>query len=678
MSHKESAPAQLKPAGRAADATNSKGNKNMQADFDNYLFREGTHSRLYDSLGCHLDDQGARFAVWAPNAESVSVVGDWNGWSKTADPMALRDDDTGIWHAKVSQAQRGQTYKFHVRSRGNGYEVDKADPFALCAEHAPATGSRVWSLEYDWQDSDWMAGRGRHNALDAPMAIYEVHLGSWRRKDGQFLGYRELAHQLASYVRQMGFTHIELMPITEHPFYGSWGYQTTGYFAPTARFGSPQDFMYLVDHLHQQGIGVLLDWVPSHFPTDEHGLGYFDGTHLFEHADPRQGFHPEWSSCIFNYGRNEVRSFLISSGLFWLDKYHIDGLRVDAVASMLYLDYSRKDGEWIPNRHGGRENLEAIGFLQTLNQAIYRDFPDTVSIAEESTAWLRVSRPTDMDGLGFGMKWNMGWMHDSLSYMQEEPIHRRYHHHKLTFSMVYAFNENFVLPYSHDEVVHGKGSLLAKMPGDNWQQFANLRALYGWMWGHPGKKLLFMGCEFGQRREWNHDGELEWWVTELPDHGGLQRYVGQLNRVYRETPALYEQDFSPAGFEWIAADDVDASVYAFLRKPRDGGAPMLVVSNLTPVPRSNYLLGVPHAGIWRERINSDAREFGGSGWGNMGGVESSPVPAHGRAQSVCLSLPPLSTLMLEHVPDEKTPGRSQVFSHPLGEPGEARDGGTHG
>ena len=639
MSHKESAPAQLKPAGRAADATNSKGNKNMQADFDNYLFREGTHSRLYDSLGCHLDDQGARFAVWAPNAESVSVVGDWNGWSKTADPMALRDDDTGIWHAKVSQAQRGQTYKFHVRSRGNGYEVDKADPFALCAEHAPATGSRVWSLEYDWQDSDWMAGRGRHNALDAPMAIYEVHLGSWRRKDGQFLGYRELAHQLASYVRQMGFTHIELMPITEHPFYGSWGYQTTGYFAPTARFGSPQDFMYLVDHLHQQGIGVLLDWVPSHFPTDEHGLGYFDGTHLFEHADPRQGFHPEWSSCIFNYGRNEVRSFLISSGLFWLDKYHIDGLRVDAVASMLYLDYSRKDGEWIPNRHGGRENLEAIGFLQTLNQAIYRDFPDTVSIAEESTAWLRVSRPTDMDGLGFGMKWNMGWMHDSLSYMQEEPIHRRYHHHKLTFSMVYAFNENFVLPYSHDEVVHGKGSLLAKMPGDNWQQFANLRALYGWMWGHPGKKLLFMGCEFGQRREWNHDGELEWWVTELPDHGGLQRYVGQLNRVYRETPALYEQDFSPAGFEWIAADDVDASVYAFLRKPRDGGAPMLVVSNLTPVPRSNYLLGVPHAGIWRERINSDAREFGGSGWGNMGGVESSPVPAHGRAQSVLRQLP---------------------------------------
>ena len=622
----------------------------MHNDTDTYLFREGTHSRLHDTLGCHLGDDGAHFAVWAPNAESVSVIGDWNGWSADADPLAVRNDGTGIWSGVVRQAQRGQTYKYRIHSRHRGYVVDKADPFAICAESPPATASRIWSLEHPWGDAQWMAERGARNALDAPMSVYEVHLGSWRRKDGEFLGYRELGHQLAAYARQMGFTHVELMPVTEHPFYGSWGYQTTGYFAPTARYGTPQDFMAMVDHLHQQGIGVLLDWVPSHFPTDEHGLGFFDGTHLFEHEDPRQGFHPEWSSSIFNYGRNEVRSFLISSGLFWLDKYHLDGLRVDAVASMLYLDYARKDGEWIPNRHGGRENLEAITFLQTLNTALYREFPDTVSIAEESTAWPRVSRPVDMDGLGFGMKWNMGWMHDSLDYMKENPIHRRYHHHKMTFSLVYAFNENFVLPLSHDEVVHGKGSLLGKMPGDNWQQFANLRALYAWMWAHPGKKLLFMGGEFGQRREWTHDGELEWWVTEQDDHAGLQRFVAQLNRVYRASPSLYQQDFTPAGFEWVAADDVDASVFAFLRKPREGGAPMLVVSNMTPVPRSNYLLGVPLDGQWLERINSDAREFGGSGWGNLGGVEASPVPAHGRPYSVCLSLPPLSTLILEHVP----------------------------
>ena len=623
----------------------------MRTDTDNYLFREGTHNRLYDTLGCHLAADGTQFAVWAPNAESVSVIGDWNGWSGDADPLATGDAGNGVWSGFVKGARHGQAYKYRIRSRHRGYVVDKADPFAICAEAPPATASRIWSLEYRWGDARWMAERGAHNALDAPMSVYEVHLGSWRRRDGEFLGYRELAHQLAPYLRQMGFTHVELMPVTEHPFYGSWGYQTTGYFAPTARYGTPQDFMYLVDHLHQQGIGVLLDWVPSHFPTDEHGLGFFDGTHLFEHEDPRQGFHPEWSSSIFNYGRNEVRSFLISSGLFWLDAYHLDGLRVDAVASMLYLDYARKDGEWIPNKHGGRENLEAIGFLQTLNKAIYREFPDTVSIAEESTAWPRVSRPVDMDGLGFGMKWNMGWMHDSLDYMKENPIHRRYHHHKMTFSLVYAFNENFVLPLSHDEVVHGKGSLLGKMPGDNWQQFANLRALYGWMWAHPGKKLLFMGGEFGQRREWTHDGELEWWVAEHEGHAGLQRFVAQLNRIYRASPALYQQDFSPAGFEWIAADDVDASVFAFLRKPRDAGAPMLVVSNMTPVPRGNYLLGVPLGGHWRERLNSDAREFGGSGWGNLGGVEASPVSAHGRPFSVCLSLPPLSTLILEHVSD---------------------------
>ncbi|CAN5917367.1 1,4-alpha-glucan branching protein GlgB [soil metagenome] len=626
---------------------------NAQAQ-DAYLFREGTHARLYDVLGCHVDPQGgASFAVWAPNAESVSVIGDWNYWAGDADPLRLRDDGTGIWEGSVADAEPGQTYKYRIRSRVDGYVVDKADPVAFYAEHAPATASRIWSMDYEWKDNAWMVSRGVRNALDAPMSTYELHLGSWRRDDGQFLGYREIAHQLAEYMLKMGFTHVELMPITEHPFYGSWGYQTTGYFAPTSRFGTPQDFMYMVDHLHQNNIGVLLDWVPSHFPTDEHGLQYFDGTHLFEHADPRQGFHPEWSSSIFNYGRNEVRSFLTSSGLFWLDKYHLDGLRVDAVASMLYLDYARKDGEWIPNKHGGRENLEAIEFLQTLNRAVYREFPDTVTIAEESTAWPRVSRPTDMDGLGFGMKWNMGWMHDDLAYMKEDPVYRKYHHGQMTFSLVYAFNENFVLPLSHDEVVYGKGSLINKMPGDPWQQFANLRALFGFMWGHPGKKLLFMGGEFGQRREWTHDGELEWWATSLEGHSGLQRFVSELNRVYRDTPALYQLDFSANGFEWITADDADASVFAFLRKAHDGSAPVLVVSNMTPLPRTNYLLGVPSGGEWREVINSDAGEFGGAGWGNLGGVESSPVRSHGRPHSVCLTLPPLSTLILQYVPHAK-------------------------
>ncbi|MDP9963072.1 1,4-alpha-glucan branching enzyme [Variovorax paradoxus] len=618
---------------------------------DAYLFREGTHSRLYDLLGCHLlKEGGARFAVWAPNAESVAVVGDWNHWSGDADPLAPSADGTGIWLGRAPHAAPGQAYKYRIRSRFGGYTVDKADPVAFCAELPPATASRICELSYDWKDADWMATRGARNALDAPMSVYEVHLGSWRRREGRFMGYREIANELAAYVKKMGFTHVELMPVTEHPFYGSWGYQTTGYFAPTARYGSPQDFMYLVDQLHQNGIGVLLDWVPSHFPTDEHGLAFFDGTHLYEHADPRQGFHPEWNSSIFNYGRAEVRSFLVSSGLFWLDRYHVDGLRVDAVASMLYLDYARQHGEWIPNRHGGRENLEAIDFLRTLNRAVYREFPDAITVAEESTAWPRVSRPTDMDGLGFGEKWNMGWMHDVLAYMKQEPIHRKYHHHKMTFSLVYAFHENFVLPLSHDEVVHGKGSLLGKMPGDQWQQFANLRALFGFMWAHPGKKLLFMGGEFGQRREWTHDGELEWWVCELEDHGGLQRLVAQLNRVYRGAPALYQQDFSASGFEWVAADDADASVFAFLRKPRDGHPPLLVVSNMTPVPRTNYLLGVPLPGFWSELINTDAVEFGGSGWGNLGGVEAAPVRSHGRMHSVCMTLPPLSTLILEHRP----------------------------
>ncbi|WKB52923.1 1,4-alpha-glucan branching protein GlgB [Eleftheria terrae] len=622
----------------------------MFSDHDVYLFREGTHGRLYQGLGAQLaeDGAGARFAVWAPNAESVSVIGDWNGWDPGAHPLQRRHDSSGIWEGRIDGAQRGQAYKYRIQSRQGGAPMDKADPLAFYAELPPATGSRLWDLAYEWQDAEWMAQRAARNALDAPISIYEVHAGSWRRKDGEFLSWRELAHALADYVQEMGFTHVELMPITEHPFYGSWGYQTTGYFAPTARYGTPQDFMYFVDHLHRQGIGVLLDWVPSHFPADAHGLAQFDGTHLYEHSDPRQGFHPEWNSSIFNYGRNEVRSFLMSSALFWLDKYHIDGLRVDAVASMLYLDYARKDGEWIPNRHGGKENLEAIDFLRRLNEAVYRDHPDTMTIAEESTAWPLVSRPTYLGGLGFGMKWNMGWMHDTLAYLKEDPIHRKYHHGKLTFSMVYAFNENFVLPLSHDEVVYGKGSLIGKMPGDAWQQFAGLRALFGYMWAHPGKKLLFMGGEFGQRREWAHEGELEWWVTEISQHEGVQRFVKQLNRVYRDEPALHRIDFSHEGFQWVESNDAQHSVFAFLRKPAAAeGTPVLVVCNLTPEPRTNYVVGVPAAGLWRELINSDAREYGGSGWGNLGGVESAPLPSHGQPYSVSLTLPPLATLILK-------------------------------
>jgi 1,4-alpha-glucan branching enzyme len=624
--------------------------KSRLSEQDVWLFREGRHARLYDTMGCQLhEDGGASFAVWAPNAWAVSVVADWNGWNDQALRLSPRQDGSGVWEGFAPEATRGAVYKYRIFSTQAGYVVDKADPFAFYAEPAPATGSRVWSLEHEWKDDAWMAGRGAKNALDAPMSIYELHPGSWQRQDGEMLGWRELGERLADYVTGMGFTHVELMPVTEHPFYGSWGYQTTGYFAPTSRYGTPQDFMAFVDHMHQRGIGVLLDWVPSHFPTDEHGLGYFDGTHLFEHSDPRQGFHPEWNSSIFNYGRNEVRSFLISSGLFWLEKYHLDGLRVDAVASMLYLDYARKHGEWIPNKYGGRENLEAIEFLRDLNRAVYREHPDTVSIAEESTAWPMVSRPTEMGGLGFGMKWNMGWMHDTLAYFARDPLHRRHHQGQLTFSMVYAFDENFVLPLSHDEVVHGKGSLINKMPGDEWQQFANLRALFGLMWGHPGKKLLFMGCEFGQRREWTHDGELEWWSTEHSPNAGLQRFVRDLNALYRSEPALYEVDFSPEGFEWISANDSDSSVIVFLRKPRAGGTPVLVACNLTPLPRTNYVVGVPHGGAWSEVLNSDATGYGGAGWGNMGTVDAAPLPAHGRPHSLTLTLPPLSTLVLKPV-----------------------------
>jgi 1,4-alpha-glucan branching enzyme len=620
-------------------------------DQDIYLFREGTNGRLYNGLGSHPSrDGGAHFAVWAPNAGAVSVIGAWNGWNPDANPLAPRNDESGIWEGHVAGAQGGEPYKYRIRSRVNGYSVDKADPFSRFCELPPATASRIWGLEYAWSDGEWMASRADRNGLSAPMSIYELHLGSWRRDHGHFMSYRDLAHALGDYMIELGFTHVELMPITEHPFYGSWGYQTTGYFAPTARYGTPQDLMYFVDHLHQRGIGVILDWVPSHFPSDEHGLGFFDGTHLYEHSDPRQGFHPEWNSAIFNFGRNEVRSFLISSALFWLDKYHIDGLRVDAVASMLYLDYARKAGEWIPNRFGGRENLAAIEFLRTLNEAVYRDYPDTTMIAEESTAWPMVSRPTSMGGLGFGLKWNMGWMHDTLAYMQQDPVNRKYHQGQLTFSLIYAFNENFVLPLSHDEVVYGKGSLIGKMPGDDWQMFANLRLLLGYMWTHPGKKLLFMGGEFAQRREWTHEGELEWWVAGRPEHAGVKRLMADLNRVYRSEPALYQLDFSANGFEWVDADNADMSVIAFLRKSAGDAPPLLVVCNFTPVPRGNYLVGVPRRGIWREIINTDARDYGGSGWGNLGAVESAPVSSHGRTESLNLNLPPLGVIVLRYEP----------------------------
>ena len=619
----------------------------MLTDQDIYLFREGTHGRLYTELGSHpaADGSGVHFAVWAPNASEVSVIGDWNGWNAQSNKLAPRSDHSGIWEGTVPKVLHGQAYKYRIISNVGGYRVEKADPFATFCEHPPATASRVWNLDYAWHDETWMSSRAERNGLDAPMSIYELHVGSWRRKDGNFLNYRELAHALAEYLNEVGFTHVELMPITEHPFYGSWGYQTTGYFAPTARYGTPQDLMYFVDHLHARGIGVILDWVPSHFPSDEHGLAFFDGTHLYEHQDPRQGFHPEWNSSIFNFGRNEVRSFLVSSALFWFEKYHIDGLRVDAVASMLYLDYAREEGEWIPNEFGGRENLRAIDFLRILNQAVYRDYPGTTMIAEESTAWPMVSRPTDMGGLGFGLKWNMGWMHDTLAYMKEDPVYRKYHHGELTFSLIYAFNENFVLPLSHDEVVYGKGSLIGKMPGDDWQQFANLRALYGYMWAHPGKKLLFMGGEFGQRREWTHEGELEWWVSGLPEHAGVKRLIGDLNRVYRREPSLHKVDFSPAGFEWVDVGNAEMSVIAFLRKS-ESGAPLLVVCNFTPVPRDNFLIGVPERGLWREVINTDARDYGGAGWGNLGAVQSVPVGSHGRVESLSLALPPLSTLVL--------------------------------
>ena len=619
-------------------------------EHDIYLFKEGNHFRLYEKFGAHPMSiggvAGTYFAVWAPNAKHVNVIGDFNSWNLSSHPLAPKWDSSGIWEGFIPGVNAGAIYKYHIVSKHHNFKDDKGDPYAVFWEVPPRTSSRVWELDYNWSDQEWMKDRAGRNSLSSAMSIYEVHLESWRRvpeEGDRFLTYREMAHYLAEYLTDMGFTHVEFMPVMEYPYSGSWGYQCTGYFAPTSRFGTPQDFMYLVDHLHQRGIGVILDWVPSHFPSDPHGLRTFDGTALYEHADPRKGYHPDWGSHIYNYGRNEVREFLISNALYWLDKYHIDGLRVDAVASMLYLDYSREGSDWIPNEHGGRENLEAIGFLKKLNEAIYSAHPDVQTFAEESTAWTGVSRPTYLGGLGFGMKWKMGWMHDTLKYFSNDPVFRKYHHDELTFGMWYAYTENYVLPLSHDEVTHGKGSLIGRMPGDEWQRFANLRALYGYMYGHPGKKLLFMGGEFAQVREWQYQESLEWHVLQFPYHQGIQQWVRDLNRFYKSEPALYELDFEQAGYEWIDFSDWENSVQSFIRRGRGGGV-VLVVCNFTPVPRYEYRIGVPDAGFWKECLNSDAKEYGGSGLGNFGGVEADAAPFHGKPFSLSLTLPPLSVL----------------------------------
>jgi 1,4-alpha-glucan branching enzyme len=628
------------------------------SDFDLYLFAEGTHSRAYEKLGAHLNERnghlGVQFAVWAPNAERVSVIGDFNGWNTATDMM--RPSSAGVWESFIPGIGPGTVYKYHVVSRDRRYAVDKADPYGFAAEIRPRTASRVWDLQdYSWLDNSWMANRTKNNSLNSPISIYEVHLGSWRRvpeEANRWLTYREMAPLLTDCVHDAGFTHVEFLPIMEHPFDGSWGYQIIGYFAPTSRFGTPSDFMYLIDYLHQNGIGVILDWVPAHFPKDEAGLGYFDGSHLYEHADPRQAEQPDWNTFVFNYGRNEVQTFLTSNALFWFDKYHIDGLRVDAVASMLYLDYGKREGQWIPNQYGGKENIEAIHFLRAVNEHVYETFPDVMMIAEESTSWPQVSRPTYLGGLGFGLKWNMGWMHDMLDYMSQDPIFRSYHHNLITFGLAYAFSENFVLPFSHDEVVYGKGSMLRKMPGDDWQKFANLRLLYGFMFGHPGKKLLFMGDEFGQWSEWNHEASLEWHLLKNPLHAGLQRWVRDLNTLYRGLTSLHEFDFNPTEFEWVDCKDSQRSIVSFLRRGSRPDDLILFVCNFTPVVRENYRVGVPLEGSWKEILNSDAPLYGGSGQGNFGGLTTIPLPIHGRPFTLNMRLPPLGVLAFQ--PDSQS------------------------
>jgi 1,4-alpha-glucan branching enzyme len=618
------------------------------------LFQEGKHYRIYEKLGAHLTKSGSQtgvhFAVWAPNAAYVAVMGEWNGWSKEAHPMS-RFAESAVWTCFIADVRNGQSYKYFLRSQYNNFEVDKADPFAFYTELVPQTASRVWDLSgYEWKDWQWVADRAKHNASDGPMNIYEMHIGSWIRNPENpksFYGYRDLAPKLIEYLTKMSYTHVEFLPVMEHPFYGSWGYQTIAYYAPSSRFGTPQDFMFLIDSLHQAGISVILDWVPSHFPQDGHGLTYFDGTYLYEHADPRQGVQVDWGTYIFNYGRPEVSNFLIANALFWIDQYHADALRVDAVASMLYLDYSRKEGQWVANKYGGRENLEAIDFLHHVNHSVHEQFPGTAMIAEESTSWPMVSRPIHLGGLGFDYKWNMGWMHDTLEYMALDPIHRSYHHGKMTFGIWYAWSENFILPFSHDEVVHLKKAMAAKMPGSLWQQLANLRLLYGYMTGHPGKQLLFMGSEFGQWREWNHDRGLDWDLLNYPENQALHLWVQDLNRFYRNTPALFEMDFDPKGFQWIDCNDNFRSILSFLRFGKNDGEAVAFVCNFTPVPRHNYRIGVPWKGRWEEALNSDSQFYGGSGMGNLGGVIAEAMPAHGRDFSLNLILPPLAIVVLK-------------------------------
>ncbi len=619
----------------------------LLGDDDLHYFNEGTHYQLYEKLGAHLvtagRSKGTYFAVWAPNAVYVSVIGDFNDWNSESHPLQVRGR-SGIWEGFVADIGEGTIYKYHIISRYHDYRVAKADPYGFSHEVPPRTASIVTDLWYIWGDQTWMEERAKRNVLEAPMAIYEMHLGSWMRvpeEGNRPLTYRELAPKLAAYVQSMGFTHVEFLPVMEHPLYASWGYQTTGYFAPTRRYGTPTDFMYLIDYLHQQGIGVILDWVPSHFPTDEHGPGYFDGTHLYEHADDRQGMHPDWHSWIFNYGRHEVQCFLLSSAFFWLEMYHVDGLRLDAVASMLYLDYSRKAGEWIPNRYGGRENLEAVALLRRCNEMVGTHYPGVSTIAEESTAWPMVSRPPYVGGLGFHLKWDMGWMHDTLTYMHLDSIFRKFDHNLVTFRPLYAFSENFLLPLSHDEVVHGKGSLLNKMPGSDWDKCANLRLLLGYMYAQPGKKLLFMGGEFGQWREWNHDSSIDWHLLADPAHAGLQRWAQDLNRLYATTPALHEGDCDPAGFAWVDCNDAANSILCLVRQGHSDPTTVLVACNFTPIPRLHYRVGVPYGGVWREILNSDAHAYEGQGFGNMGAVEAVPIPHHGRPCSLELTLPPL-------------------------------------
>ena len=626
----------------------------MLEEGDLYLFGEGNHHYLYEKLGAHPIELesvgGVSFAVWAPGASRVSVVGGFNNWDGRRHVMR-KHPGIGVWEIFIPGIGEGEAYKYELKGPNGELLPLKADPYGFLAEKLPGTSSVIHDpTRYEWQDDDWMQNREAHNALDAPMATYEVHLGSWRRhEDGTYLTYEELAEGLVSYVSEMGYTHVEFLPPTEYPFDGSWGYQPLGLYAPTSRFGTPDEFKHLVDAFHAAGIGVIIDWVPAHFPEDPHGLGFFDGTHLYEHADPRQGRHPDWGTLIFNYGRNEVRNYLTANALFWFREYHIDGLRVDAVASMLYLDYSREEGEWLPNERGSNENLEAIAFLQKMNELVYEHAPGAVTIAEESTAWPMVSRPVYMGGLGFGYKWNMGWMHDSLEYMQEDPLHRSYHHDKLTFSLVYSFNENFVLPLSHDEVVHGKGTLIGRMPGDEWQKFANLRAYYGFMYSHPGKQLLFMGGEIAQDREWNHDIGLDWNLLDQPPHAGVQSLIRDLNALYKDTPALYEVDFEPAGFEWIEGGDKANSVVSFLRRPSEMREEdyAVVVCNFTPVVREDYRIGVPSSGTYVEALNTDDGAYGGSGVNNGGPIEAEEIPSHGQPYLLSLRLPPLATVILK-------------------------------